>query len=278
MANKFDKVNERINNSFTSISYCVLVHDEGGSFLELVDFLSGVMTEFDELIVVDDFSTEPITVSALNMLREKNSKRFIVEQRKLDGDFSAQKNFANSLCKKEFILNLDADEMVLPEFIDSIREIIFLNKEVESYKVPRINTVEGITLDHIYRWKWSIHKLDTEIKTEKVAIKSDIYNLLKQHNLIIKESESNDGTGRMTVEYHVPVINFPDLQDRLYKNLPNIKWEKPVHEKLVGYKTFAFLPFDKKYCILHHKKIEKQEKQNAMYDNIAVKNKMHYVN
>ena len=277
MANKFDQVNERINNSFTSISYCVLVHDEGESFQKLIDFLLGAMTEFDQLVVVDDFSTEPITVGVLNMLREKNSNKFVVEQRALDGDFSAQKNFANGLCKKEYILNLDADELVSEEFIESIKEIIFLNKEVELYKVPRINTVEGITLEHIYKWKWGIHKLETEVNIEKMAVKSDLYLLLKQHNLVKNEYDANDGTGRMMVEYYVPVINFPDLQDRLYKNVDHIKWQKPVHESLFGYKTFAFLPFDKKYCILHHKKIEKQEKQNAMYDNIAIKNKMHYV-
>ena len=277
MANKFDKVNERINNSFTSISYCVLVHNEGESFKNLIDFLQNNMTEFDELVVLDDYSTDTLTVGVLNTLREKNSNRFVVEQRSLNGDFASQKNYANSLCKKEYILNLDADEMITEEFIESIKEIIFLNKEVDLYKIPRINTVDGITLEHIYKWKWNVHKLSTETKSEKLAIKSDMYSLLKQNNLIIKEVDANDGTGRMLVEYYVPVINFPDLQDRLYKNSPNIKWNKPVHENLIGYKTFAFLPFDKKYCILHNKKIEKQEQQNELYNVIATQNKMHYV-
>ena len=31
-------------------------------------------------------------------------------------------------------------------------------------------------------------------------------------------------------------INFPDYQMRLYKNDKKIKWTKPVHEQLVGFK------------------------------------------
>ncbi len=278
MANPFDKVNNRINNSFTSISYCILVHNEGESFKNLIEFLLSEMTVFDELIVVDDFSDEPITVDVLKTLTEKNSDRIIVRQRALNRDFAAQKNFANSLCKKEYILNLDADEMITEEFIPSIKEIIFLNKEVELYKVPRINKVYGITIEHIYKWKWGIHKLDSEKATAKFAVKSNEYLTLKQHNLVINESDANDGTGRVLVEYFEPIINFPDMQDRLYRNNTNIKWNKPVHENLVGYKTFAYLPLDKKYCILHYKKIEKQESQNTLYDEIAVQNKMHYIN
>ena len=32
-------------------------------------------------------------------------------------------------------------------------------------------------------------------------------------------------------------VNFPDWQGRVFKNRPNIKWERPVHEMLVGFQT-----------------------------------------
>jgi len=63
-------------------------------------------------------------------------------------------------------------------------------------------------------------------------------------------------------------VNFPDWQGRLFKNRPNIKWERPVHEMLVGFQTYAHLPTEKPFCMLHHKTIEKQEQQNQKYEGI----------
>lgn len=61
-------------------------------------------------------------------------------------------------------------------------------------------------------------------------------------------------------------VNWPDLQGRIYRNVPNLKWEGKVHEKITGAKTYAFLPDD---LFLHHdKKIEKQREQNALYNTI----------
>ena len=60
-------------------------------------------------------------------------------------------------------------------------------------------------------------------------------------------------------------VNFPDWQGRVFKNRPNIKWEKPVHEMLVGFQTYAHLPTEKPFCMLHHKTIDKQEQQNKKY-------------
>ena len=61
-------------------------------------------------------------------------------------------------------------------------------------------------------------------------------------------------------------INWPDYQMRVYKNADEIEWTNPVHEVLTGYNTFAPLP---EYMYFkHHKTIERQEKQNNLYDNI----------
>ena len=63
-------------------------------------------------------------------------------------------------------------------------------------------------------------------------------------------------------------VNFPDWQGRVFRNRPNIKWEKPVHEQLVGFQTYSHLPTEKPFCMLHHKTIDKQEKQNKKYSEI----------
>ena len=63
-------------------------------------------------------------------------------------------------------------------------------------------------------------------------------------------------------------VNFPDWQGRIFRNRPNIKWERPVHEMLVGFQTYAHLPTEKPFCMLHHKTIDKQEQQNQKYAGI----------
>ena len=63
-------------------------------------------------------------------------------------------------------------------------------------------------------------------------------------------------------------VNFPDYQGRIWRNRPNIRWEKPVHEKLVGYREHTFLPQEEEFCFYHPKDIGKQEKQNEFYNTI----------
>ena len=62
------------------------------------------------------------------------------------------------------------------------------------------------------------------------------------------------------------VINWPDLQSRLYKNVEHIRWENKVHEKIVGFKTVAVLPTG--FNLLHIKDIKRQEKQNNYYNTL----------
>jgi len=64
-------------------------------------------------------------------------------------------------------------------------------------------------------------------------------------------------------------INWPhDPQCRIYRNDPNIKWVKPVHEKLDGAKSIGRFPDYEELAIYHIKSIEKQTIQNQLYSTI----------
>ena len=63
-------------------------------------------------------------------------------------------------------------------------------------------------------------------------------------------------------------VNFPDLQWRIWKNKPEIKWKNKVHEVLEGYKTYSALPADELFSLYHPKDIIRQEKQNAYYNTL----------
>ena len=113
--------------------------------------------------------------------------------------------------------------MVDEYFIRLIPQVLEVNK-VDVVLVPRINTVSGLTQEHIQKWGWNIND--------------------KNH------------------------INFPDFQWRIYKNSSEICWENKVHEKLTGYKTISHLPQTEEWCLMHHKTIDRQEKQNNYYNTL----------
>lgn len=64
-------------------------------------------------------------------------------------------------------------------------------------------------------------------------------------------------------------INFPDYQARLFKNLPHIHWQNKVHEIIAGCQAQASLPAEPRFCLIHHKHISKQEKQNSYYETLS---------
>jgi glycosyltransferase involved in cell wall biosynthesis len=242
------------------VSYTILTHNETDSLRALIELINKYKTTWDEIVIVDDYSDSIPTIKTLEWAQDDHKAN--VFRNKLDRDFAQQKNFAASKCTNDYIFNIDADEIMTDFFMENYKEILFINPDVEMYRLPRINTVEGITLAHIERWRWQIASLPTEIRTMEMAPGSDVYNLLKAYNLILNE----DGN---KIKYLQPMVNFPDYQNRIYKQKDEIEWSGKVHEKVIGYKKYASFPASKNYCILHHKDIGKQETQNKLYDTIV---------
>jgi hypothetical protein len=76
----------------------------------------------------------------------------------LNNDFSAFKNLGYHLFDDcDWIFNIDADELPSSLLIQNIKQIINLNPDTELIYVPRINTVEGLTQEHINKWKWVVN-------------------------------------------------------------------------------------------------------------------------
>ena len=68
-------------------------------------------------------------------------------------------------------------------------------------------------------------------------------------------------------------VNYPDYQARIFRNSFEIMWEKPVHEYIVGCKTYSHLPPQEELGLYHHKHIDKQEQQNKLYEMVRLKKK-----
>ena len=62
------------------------------------------------------------------------------------------------MCSGDYIFQIDADEIPNLTLIEQLPKIIEANKELEVMLVPRVNTVEGITQEHIKRWNWKVEQ------------------------------------------------------------------------------------------------------------------------
>lgn len=205
------------------ISFAITTHNEGEYIRDLFDQLVPHCEQTgDEIIVVDDNSTDPFTLNLLYDYADRNIIQLYSHE--LNHDFGAHKNFLNSKCNGKYIFQVDADEKFNQNLLTYIHDIID-NNDIDLYMIPRVNVVNGLTEEDIRRWGWRINEKGW--------------------------------------------VMFPDYQTRLYKNVPEIKWEGKVHERIVGYKTTAPLPDEEEWCLYHIKDIDRQRKQNDYYDTIT---------
>ena len=207
------------------ISYAVPVCNELVELERLLGQLVKYKREQDEIVIL--FDSENGTKEVEDFLRAKsvNNPDFQWYSNPLKKDFAQQKNYLTKMCTGDWVFLIDADEYPDDYIFNGLPWIINENPEVEAYWVSRINTVDGLTSEHVRKWGWTV-----------------------------------DNRGW---------VNFPDKQMRIYKNDPErIKWTRPVHEQLVGYKKYASLPGNEEYCLHHPKDIKRQEKQNSFYEEI----------
>jgi glycosyltransferase involved in cell wall biosynthesis len=135
-----------------TISYAILTHNEGNYISKLIPFLLEYKRDQDEIVIVDDYSDDQITKDIL----DKYKSEIVLKYREFDGDAS-QKNYLNSICTGDYILQLDADELVSEWFIQALPTILKSNQEVDLFIMPRINTVNGLTQEWITKWNWRVN-------------------------------------------------------------------------------------------------------------------------
>jgi len=73
--------------------------------------------------------------------------------------------------------------------IENLHRFLDMNKDVDLYFVPRVNTVDGITEQHATKWGWPITKMESEIGEKIMDTESDEYKFLKKLGYIISEIE-----------------------------------------------------------------------------------------
>jgi len=203
------------------LSYAITVYNELEEIQRLIPYLLKHKSEEDEIVVLWDNKGPNDIFNYLAPFHESLEIQF--HQSYFENNFAEWKNKLTAECSGDFIFQLDADEYPHQFLMENIKTIVEAN-DAEAYWIPRVNTVEGITEEHLRRWEW-------------------------------KQNEKG-------------WIQWPDVQMRLYKNSPTVKWAGKVHEKIEGYKEYGTLPSEEEFALYHPKTIAKQEKQNGYYNTL----------
>jgi len=110
-------------------------------------------------ILLDEENVTSEVDSLCNQFLVPDSESFRVIYSNLDNNFASFKNLGYHLFDDcDWIFNIDADELPSSILIQNIKQIIHLNSETELIYVPRINTVEGLTNEHIQKWRWNVNE------------------------------------------------------------------------------------------------------------------------
>lgn len=201
-----------------SISYAITACNEHVELDRLLSQLTEHIRSEDEIVVQMD-------ITATNEVKDVVNKYKLMNYfHPLNKDFATFKNNLKGLCTKDYIFQIDADEYLSDRLILYIPYILDENQAVDMFSVPRINTVEGLTEQHVQKWGWSVNEKGW--------------------------------------------VNYPDLQNRIFKNKPEIHWVNKVHEKIVGAMVITSLPIHLEFDLMHPKTIDRQEKQNNYYNTI----------
>jgi glycosyltransferase involved in cell wall biosynthesis len=199
-----------------SISYAITACNEHVELDRLLGQLLSSIRDEDEIIVQMDITATDEVKAVVNKYKLMNYFH------PLNKDFATFKNNLKSLCTKDYIFQIDADEYLSEELLTYLPAILEDNHSVEMFSIPRINTVDGLTEQHIRQWGWRV-----------------------------------DEKGW---------VNYPDYQNRILKNKPEIHWVNKVHEKIIGAMIITEIPPG--LDLIHPKTIDRQEKQNNYYNTI----------
>ena len=138
------------------ISYGITVHNEAEELQTLLEVLNKNIDKEDEIVVCVDGDDEKVEAVLGEFLSEHEA---IVYKRKLEKDFSAQKNSVIEKSSGDYIFHIDADEYPNEILIQQLKEILTIN-DVDLIWIPRVNTVDGMTFHHIQKWGWRVNEND----------------------------------------------------------------------------------------------------------------------
>jgi hypothetical protein len=140
-----------------TITYAITVCNEFIEIQRLISFLLKNKRSQDNIVVLYDEEKGDIEIE--NYLRTHSvNAEFHWHKAKFQGHFADWKNHLNKLCNGNYIFQIDADELPHEKLIEVLPDLLEENCMCDVITVPRVNTVEGMTQDHMQQWGWNVNK------------------------------------------------------------------------------------------------------------------------
>ncbi len=139
------------------ISYAITACNEVEETIRLVNRLLNYKEENSEIVVLLDIPKAPVELAEFLEMQAVADHINLIES-EFNNDFAQWKNLLNSQCNGEWIFQLDADENLDPNLIVNLEALLDANSDKDLILVPRINTVEGLTEEHIKKWGWNVNE------------------------------------------------------------------------------------------------------------------------
>ena len=138
------------------ISYGITVHNEADELNRLLEILIHKTDKEDEIVICVDGEDDGVRFVLDSWWQQYGHNKLIkVYQRKLNGDFAAQKNSVIENSSGDYIFHIDADEYPHETLLQQLKQILEMN-DVDLVWIPRVNTIEGMTQEHIQKWNWRV--------------------------------------------------------------------------------------------------------------------------
>ena len=207
------------------ISYAIPVCNEHVELEKLLSFLVKHIDKNDEIVVqCDQGNTTPEVYKILDLFKIPIGAKIKVIEFPLKGHFSNFKNNLKEHCTGDWIFQIDADELPHESLITNLKELLSLNPTTEMFLVPRVNTVEGLTQEHINKWRWNVNEKGwvnwPDYQTRIIQNSPKIKWQNKVHEQIV--GISTKGALPMEEEwclYHPKNIKKQEIQNNFYESL-----------------------------------------------------------
>ena len=204
------------------ISYAITVHNELEELMKLLDFLNNNIRDEDEIVI--QYDEGGVTQEVLEFLNiKKQIHGYTVIGFPLNKDFASYKNNLKKHCTKDFIFQIDADEIPHEVMIAYLPQVLEDNP-VDIIFVPRVNTVDGLTQQHIDKWRWNVNEKGwvnwPDYQTRIYRNTEDVTWMNKVHEKITGyDTFSNFPAEEHWALYHPKKIDRQEKQNQFYETI-----------------------------------------------------------
>ena len=204
------------------ISYAITVCNEIEELTKLLNFLQNTIREEDEIVIqYDEQSVTQDVLEYFDIMKKMHG--YTIVGFPLNKDFATFKNNLKSHCTKDYIFQIDADEIPNETLVRWLSDVLDDNP-VDVVFVPRVNTVEGLTQQHIDKWRWRVdekgwvnfpdYQLRIYKKTDEITWMNKVHETLTGYTTF-----SNFPSEEEWALYHPKEIQRQEKQNKFYETI-----------------------------------------------------------